>query len=209
MPKPFDPPGKPFGRWVVLGLGIRRQERSKTVVMWRCRCECGTEADVSPHNLRSGASSSCGCLRIELQTLHEGWRSHPHEYRAWRGMRSRCMVETHAQYSDYGGRGIGICARWGEFALFMADMGPRPSPKHSIDRVDNSGDYSPENCRWTTSATQNQNRRSTKLTMEDARRIRALKGNMKQAEIARMFNVSIPTVCLVQKERIWREGVAP
>lgn len=75
-------------------------------------------------------------------------------------MRQRCLNPNHEHYADYGGRGIGICQPWlDSFAAFLADMGPRPSPRHSIDRKDNEKGYSPDNCRWATPDVQARNRR--------------------------------------------------
>jgi hypothetical protein len=83
------------------------------------------------------------------------------EYRAWVSMRNRCFNANDRDYQGWGGRGITVCSRWDSFELFLQDMGPRPSPRHSIDRIDNDGHYEPGNCRWATIDAQNQNRRTT------------------------------------------------
>lgn len=80
------------------------------------------------------------------------------EYAVWRDMRHRCSNPKIRNFSRYGGRGIKVCDRWNDFSLFLADMGPRPSPKHSIDRENNDGNYEPGNCRWATRKVQNRNR---------------------------------------------------
>ena len=86
------------------------------------------------------------------------------EYRAWLHMKDRCFNPNNKQYLDWGGRGITVCDRWkNSFENFFADMGLKPTPKHSIDRIDNDGDYCPDNCRWSTSKDQNNNKRSNRL----------------------------------------------
>src|SRR5690348_10148009 len=86
------------------------------------------------------------------------------EYKVWAGIVRRCEDRDFNGYKKYGARGISICAEWrNDFAVFYRDMGPRPSPKHSIDRIDNSGNYEPGNCRWVTSQVQANNRRSNRL----------------------------------------------
>lgn len=85
------------------------------------------------------------------------------EYRVWRHIRTRCENERSPAFKDYGGRGIRVCDRWLDFVNFYDDMGPRPSPNHSIDRIDNSKGYEPSNCRWATSKEQQRNRRDNRV----------------------------------------------
>ena len=91
------------------------------------------------------------------------------EYETWVSMRDRCRNPNNKRYENYGGRGIRICKRWDDFANFLADMGERPSPQHSLDRINNDGSYRPSNCRWATRSQQRRNRRSKQM-MEQAGR---------------------------------------
>lgn len=84
------------------------------------------------------------------------------EHAIWRGMHARCSRPTAKDYARYGGRGVSVCSEWSDFETFLRDMGPRPSPAHSLDREDNDGPYSPGNCRWATRSEQQSNKRNTK-----------------------------------------------
>lgn len=153
----IDLTGERFGRLRVLSRGEGRAGRPT----WLCRCDCGNHVEVASGNLRSGNSRSCGCARSEslcaINTKHGMARTT--EYRVWAGMMSRCTNKNSAAYPDYGGRGIVVCSEWQEFLNFYQDMGPRPSHEHTLERLDNNGPYSKDNCSWELHAVQMNNTR--------------------------------------------------
>ncbi len=132
--------------------------------VWRrveCRCECGTTTTVRLNSLRTKHTVSCGCIRRDVATKHA--QCGTLVYSTWANMLTRCRNSSSPDYDQYGGRGITVCDRWLTFGSFFADMGPRPSAKHSIDRKDNNGNYEPGNCWWATPTQQNRNRRNNHL----------------------------------------------
>ena len=160
--------GTKVGRWTVIeeaepytvpATGERRQRL-------RCRCDCGTVSIIRLAHLRSGGSASCGCLSREItaKTKRTHGLRHSPEYGVWNGIVQRCLNVNQDAHGRYGGRGIVMCDRWRQsFAAFYEDMGPRPSPLHSIERIDNDGNYEPGSCCWATPQQQACNRRSNHL----------------------------------------------
>jgi hypothetical protein len=152
--------GRRFGKWLVLWYTKRR---SGGKAIWVCQCDCGIIREVVSSNLLGGLTTSCGTCTPRKGPMTHG-ASYTPEYRIWAGIKTRCCNKNSNGYTNYGKRGIQICSRWlDSFETFLADMGPRPSSKHSIDRIDNDGDYTPENCRWTTGTEQCNNKQNNHL----------------------------------------------
>lgn len=162
-PRFIDHTGDRFGRWTVLSYHTNTAHRQ---YRWFCRCDCGTKRSVLGYMLRAGRSTSCGCWKDQKT----GARSKTHgrsgspEHNAWMHMNDRCYNKSSKEYRSYGGRGIRVCLRWRRsFANFFKDMGSKISPQHSLDRVDNNGNYEPSNCRWATRKQQARNTRTSRF----------------------------------------------
>lgn len=165
MSAAVDIAGQRFGRLTAL----RFTHSVNGVRMWLCRCDCGIEAPVDCHALRTGNTKSCGCLRRDVASAAN--RTHglsgSSTFFRWQAMKNRCLNPRDKDWKHYGGRGITVCERWLSFEPFLADMGEAP-PGMTIDRRDNDKGYEPGNCRWATMTVQANNRRRLKRSDEQS-----------------------------------------
>lgn len=154
-----DLSGNVYNRLTVLGWEGCKNNRT----MWKCRCRCGNEIVAAAHDIKTGHTQSCGCYNAERRYATNvthgqsfAGRITP-EYRAYSLAKGRCSNTNTPNFKDYGGRGIEF--RFASFEAFFAEVGKRPSDRHSLDRIDNFGHYEPGNVRWATRKEQNANRR--------------------------------------------------
>jgi hypothetical protein len=146
--------GKQFGYLTVTGNSYMRGKYRYV----ECVCLCGNKREIDSRNMRLGLVRSCGCL-VNPGPYRHGRHDTP-EYRVWNTMRFRCGNPACKDYEDYGGRGIKVAPEWSSFEAFYADMGSRPSPQHTLERVDNDKGYSRNNCVWATTKQQARNKRN-------------------------------------------------
>lgn len=191
-----DLTGKRFGRLTAVKYTGRRTENVNKYPIWECVCECGNIAFVNSCALKSGHTKSCGCyardMKSKVHGTHHG--SKTRLYNVWFGMKQRCTKETDDAYQSYGGRGITLCPEWEDFANFrewaIANGYDENAKTHecTIDRIDNNGPYSPENCRWVTPDIQSRNKRNNRYYTINGE-------TMILKDWARHVGVDVRTIC--------------
>lgn len=194
-PRFNDLTGRRFNRWLVIEqapyefTGVPpHQKKVVGQSRWKCKCDCGTIKErVLYGSLVRGASQSCGCMHWEQMRKPDEDKKTCHPLHAtWVSMKTRCYNLNHPSSKHYGRRGIRVCKRWlDSFETFVEDMGPRPTPDHTLERKDNNGHYTPMNCKWADHDEQNSNKRSNRK-VEWKGETRTL------TQIARMENVDYP-----------------
>jgi hypothetical protein len=158
--------GQKFGRLIVIQR-MNNDKHKKT--QWLCKCNCGKETIIIGSHLKSENTRGCGCLKKEMitqrSTIHGHAKSNKKSYiyKTWIHMIQRCTNPNDKKYPIYGNRGITICKRWMKFLNFLKDMSEPPTNKHSIDRINNNGNYCKSNCRWATRKEQARNTRKNRL----------------------------------------------
>lgn len=213
MGKFKDLTGLRFGRLTVVRMD---KERKNTHIVWECKCDCGNTCHVLGYAMHYGNTKSCGCLEQEnrltfsqFNTKHN-YSNDPvlcHVYHVWKSIKGRCRRKTDKRYHRYGGRGISICSEWEDpvnFVNWAIANGYRRGL--TLDRIDNDGNYCPENCRFISIRENNRNSSNTHLTMSDIASIRAeyKTGNFKQVDIACKYGITQQTVSKIINYRSWK-----
>lgn len=165
-----DLTGQRFNKLTVIKYAGKKGNGKKKLCHWLCKCDCGNRVVVARNHLANGHTKSCGCYKLkrtsESHTIHG--KHGTSEYIVWCNIKNRCYNKKNKSYPRYGKRGIIVCGHWlHSFESFYNDMGNKPSPRHTIERIDNNGNYEPSNCKWVTIKEQCNNRHNNRYITID------------------------------------------
>lgn len=181
-------------------ISLNKEKSQTGNQYWNCLCDCGNTTILCSSSLIKNITKSCSCIN-KGSTTHG--LSHTEENKIYRGMKYRCLNKQSPAYKDYGGRNIKICDRWLEsFENFLEDMGNRPTPKHSIERINVNGNYEPSNCKWIEKRLQSRNTRTNVLSyeiIEEMNKIKSIGLNFKQTYAALKIKYPQITVSVLRK----------
>jgi len=189
--------GQKFNKLTVIS---RAPDKQKWKPIYNCLCDCGNKVIVYNYNLKNNHTTSCGChqKRVASKKNRTHYLTGSTEYRTWANMKNRCYNTRSKRFNDWGGRGIKVCDRWiDSFENFLEDMGKKPTPQHSIDRIDNNGNYTPSNCKWSTTIEQSNNKNNNvvleykgrKLTISEWSRVTKITDKVLYSRISKGWNV--------------------
>ena len=200
-----DLTGQKFGRLTALKIAGKAKDGR---IVWECLCECKNIIEIRGKDLSSGNTKSCGCLQRENRIFHNhaNTKKRTKTYTTWQAMINRCTNPNNIGYHNYGGRGIKVCTQWRDFKNFLKDMGEKPKGL-TLDREENNGDYTPDNCRWITHQNNIRNCRHTKLTIRRVKRIKQLLRDTNRSckEIAKLYGLGLSTIYSVKNGVAWED----
>lgn len=205
MSKLIDLTGGVYGELTVMK---RAPNHKDGAVMWVCKCSCDNILTTRAHSLRTGRTKTCG-EGIHARNYIHGYckKKNSPEYAAWLSMIDRTSNPYHHAAQNYRGRGITTCHRWMEFEAFIADMGNKPTKKHSLERHNNNKGYDICNCYWATMVVQGRNKTTTKMSVEKVRSLRTLfaSGKFDRRQLETKFSISYSSVCCILRNEQWKE----
>lgn len=211
--------GQQFGNWTVISRAIPRRD-SGSRAMWTIRCECGAERAIAGPRLKKSTPSCSACNPRHGRghgVVNHGYTSAGKRspvYSSWANMIARCTYPSNPAFAHYQRRGITVCDRWRDFRNFLADMGERPSPNHTLDRIDNNGNYEPGNVRWATKREQANNRvtnirfdyRGKSYTMAELARATGVNKDLLRGRLCRRYKAKWTVEGAVEAPAYGRKG---